>query len=162
MGTHQSRLDAKGRVSIPAAYRSILRAGTPDAGNSVMYLRPSHTEDCLEVWPVPMFDALAVQLAAMKLFSPERESFSAVLYNETQEVESDREGRIVIPHSLAALANITAGVMFRGHGHKFQIWEPEAGAEYAQKIRTIGRTAQFELPGGQNFVSPLAPGTPSQ
>jgi DNA-binding transcriptional regulator/RsmH inhibitor MraZ len=65
LGTHQSRLDAKNRVSIPAGFRSVLRAqlapaATPDTASLV--LRPSHTHDCIEVWPATVFHALEASL----------------------------------------------------------------------------------------------------
>src|SRR5215469_5490513 len=53
IGTHQNKLDAKGRVSIPAQFRSALKkmshAGE-GAAVATVYLRPSHQNACIEGW----------------------------------------------------------------------------------------------------------------
>ena len=59
MGTFTSRLDAKGRVSIPAPFRAALREAS-EAGELV--LRPSHKHTSIEAWPKAAFEALKFSL----------------------------------------------------------------------------------------------------
>jgi MraZ protein len=115
MGTHQSKVDAKGRVSIPAPFRTILRDGAPE-GPVTAVLRASHTHACVEVWPAAAFEALGESLQRMALFSQDHEDLSAALYNDAHPVESDREGRINLPDWLVAHANISDAVVFMGQG----------------------------------------------
>ena len=61
LGTHQNRLDAKGRVSVPAAFRAALKAGN-EANGTHLVLRPSHQHPCIEAWPAAVFEALAEPL----------------------------------------------------------------------------------------------------
>ncbi len=53
IGTHQNKLDAKGRVSIPAQFRSVLKKMS-HAGEAALShrwcLRPSHQNPCIEGW----------------------------------------------------------------------------------------------------------------
>jgi len=66
IGTHQNKLDAKGRVSIPAQFRSVLKkmshAGE-GAAIATMYLRPSHQNPCIEGWSELGFEALSAPVA---------------------------------------------------------------------------------------------------
>ena len=145
MGTHQSRVDAKGRISIPAPFRTILRDGAPE-GPAAAVLRASHTHPCIEVWPTARFEALGESLQRMAVFSEDHEDLSAALFNDAHSVESDREGRITLPEWLAAHANIADAVIFMGQGQSFRIWEPEAAAARRAEARNRTLARGLTLP----------------
>ncbi|GAB0115220.1 division/cell wall cluster transcriptional repressor MraZ [Acidisoma sp. C75] len=128
-GNHLNRLDAKGRVSVPAPFRTALKkiAGETD-GPVSMILRPSHTHACIEAWPVSRFEALGEQvLERYEMFSEDYNALSYAIYGKAQTAETDREGRIQLGEKMAKHAGITDAVLFVGVGTNFQIWEPEAG-----------------------------------
>jgi MraZ protein len=125
MGTHENRVDAKGRVSIPATFRAVLRGGAAE-GPVTVVVRPSHKLPCLEGWPVDAFGKLLASLEQLPLFSDDYEDLATTLYAEANTVESDREGRIILPERLARHAGITDTVAFMGLGPSFRIWEPQA------------------------------------
>lgn len=139
MGTHQNRIDAKGRVSIPASFRARLRALDGEEGQIRVILRPSHTLACIEGWPVPTFEKLGAPLDALALFSNEHESMAHALYANAEAVDADKEGRIVLPGDHAAHAGISSSVVFMGLGQVFQIWEPEAAARRRAEAREVAR-----------------------
>ncbi len=146
LGTHQNRLDAKGRVSVPAAYRAALRS--PDAdGPTTVILRPSHKFPCIEAWPVAKFEALATSLGKLNQFSDAHEDMSAALYADAFPVDADKEGRILLPTELVEHAALAAQVSFMGMGDTFQIWEPEAGARRRVEARSGARLRDLSLPG---------------
>ena len=144
-GNHQNRLDAKGRVSIPAPYRTALR-GEQAASPIAMVLRPSHLHACIEGWSVAAFQALAAPLDAMDVFSPEHDDLAATLYCDAYAMEADREGRIVLPNLLVAHAGLSETVAFMGMGRTFQIWEPEAARRRATEARGRARENGLTLP----------------
>jgi MraZ protein len=160
MGTHQSKVDAKGRVSIPAAFRAILRDSAPEGPVSAV-LRASHTHPCIEVWPVAGFEALGESLQRMALFSEDHEDLSAALYNDAHPVESDREGRINLPEWLVTHANISDAVVFMGQGQSFRIWEPEAAAKRRADARgrTLNRGLTLPTQAGVSQIGPQQIGT---
>ncbi len=80
LGTHQNRLDAKGRVSIPAQFRAVLRAGYGGETATSLVLRPSHKHPCIEAWPANAFAALATPLDRLDVFSDEHDDFATALY----------------------------------------------------------------------------------
>ncbi|MBV8399981.1 MAG: division/cell wall cluster transcriptional repressor MraZ [Acetobacteraceae bacterium] len=154
LGTHQNKLDAKGRVSVPAPFRAALRsfATHPTANGDGqngggMVLRPSHKHPCIEAWPTAVFQQLATPLERLDLFSEEHDDLAAALYADAFPVESDKEGRIVLPENLVIHAGITDTVVFMGLGRTFQIWEPAAAERRRAEARERARTRAMTLPG---------------
>ncbi len=146
LGTHQNRIDAKGRVSVPAQFRSVLRRGA-EAGPASLVLRSSHTLACIEAWPAEVFEALATPLDRLDQFSEDTTDLTTALYADAWPVEADREGRIVLPDSLVRHAGLTDAVVFMGLGRQFQIWEPEAAARRTAEARERARSRGLTLPG---------------
>lgn len=144
VGTHQNRLDSKGRVSVPAPFRTALRAGSDNSATSLV-LRPSHKHPCIEGWPNDVFNALAGPLESLDLFSESHDDFAAVLYADAFPVEADKEGRIVLPEMLVNHAGLVDAVVFMGLGRTFQIWEP--GAAERRRAEARERSRGLTLPG---------------
>jgi MraZ protein len=146
LGTHVNKLDAKGRVSVPASFRAVLKS--PDAGNGTqLILRPSHKFPCIEAWPAAIFEELAEPLERLDLFSEEHEDMAAALYPDAFPVDADKEGRIVLPDDLVTHAGLTDAVVFMGMGRTFQIWEPAAAERRRAEARVRARERQLTLPG---------------
>jgi MraZ protein len=124
-GTHQNRIDAKGRVSIPAPFRAILRAPATEGACATM-LRPSYSLDCIEAWTHAGFEAMAAALDQFPTFSQEQEDMAFAVHADAHAVESDKEGRIIIPERLSQHAKLGADIVFVGVGKIFQIWDPAA------------------------------------
>ena len=140
LGQHQNRLDAKGRVSVPSAYRSALKALT---GSSEMILRPSFTHACIEAWPTTRFNELEKSLNVLDVFSAEYEDLSTAIYADAYPVEADKDGRILLPEALLKHAGLSDAVVFMGNGQVFQIWEPAAAAARAVEARTRAKERQL-------------------
>jgi MraZ protein len=157
LGTHLNRLDAKGRVSIPAAFRASLRAG---GGAASLVLRPSHKHPCIEAWPEHVFQALATPLEALNLFSEEHDDLAAAVYADAYPLEADKEGRIVLPDSLALHAGLADAVVFMGLGRTFQIWEPAAAERRRAEARERARVRGLTLPGAHPAPEPRAGAEP--
>ncbi len=147
LGTHINRLDAKGRVSIPAPFRAALR--TENGGSASLVLRPSHTHPCAEGWPDAVFQAVAARrLEALEAFSEAYDDMAAAIYADAYPVEADKEGRIVLPDSLVAHANLSDSVVFMGIGRTFQIWEPAAAERRRAEARERARAQAVPSPAG--------------
>ncbi len=145
LGTHQNRLDAKGRVSVPASFRSALR-GQDEAADGLI-LRPSHKHPCVEAWPSSVFRTLATPLDQLDVFSEEQDDLAAALYADAFPVEADKEGRIVLPDVLVTHAGLTDTVVFMGLGRIFQIWEPAAADARRTQARERARARGLTLSG---------------
>ena len=150
LGTHQNRLDAKGRVSVPAPFRAALKTSGEANGSAMqLVLRPSHQHPCIEAWPAAEFAALAEPLDRLDLFSQEHDDLAASLYVDAFPVDVDKEGRMILPEGLVTYAGLSDTVVFMGLGRVFQIWEPEAAERRRAEARERARTRGFTLPGAR-------------
>jgi MraZ protein len=142
LGSHQNRLDAKGRVSVPAPFRATLRQapdGTSNGAAGQLILRPSTFHACIEAWPPTRFAALEAPLAQLSLLSAEHQDLATSIYADAFPVDVDKEGRILIPENLVAHAGLTEAVLFMGVGPTFQIWEPAAAERRRAEARIRSR-----------------------
>jgi MraZ protein len=142
VGTHQNRLDAKGRVSIPAPLRNQIKHAD---GIVRLMLRPSHKHRCIECWPPEVFEALSQPLQKLDMFSEAEEDLATALFADAYPVESDKEGRITLPEMLKQHAGLVENIVFLGLGRTFQIWEPAAAERRRAEARERARS--FTLPG---------------
>ena len=148
LGTHQNRLDAKGRVSVPAQFRAVLRSNGQDGDeDGKLVLRPSHRHACIEGWSVAEFDALAKPLRRLDLFSDEHDDLAGLLYMDTFRLDPDKEGRVQLPPILASHAELIDAVVFIGLGQYFQIWEPSKAEQRRSELRERARSKTMTLPG---------------
>ncbi len=148
LGTHQSRLDAKGRVSVPASFRAALKADTDTAS---MILRPSHQHACIEAWPIAVFHALAAPLDRFDMFSAAQNDLATALYADATPLEADKEGRIVLPERLLRFAGISDAIEFMGIGKIFQLWHPDGAERRRAEAREAARSGNLTLPGNDRI-----------
>jgi transcriptional regulator MraZ len=148
LGTHPNKLDAKGRVSIPAPFRAALRNGEERNGDgeSSLVLRPHHTHRCIDGFAASYFHTLASSMARLDLFSADQEDLAIALYADAVELAPDKEGRIVLPQNLIAWAGLDQGATFVGMGRQFQIWSPEAAARRAAEARLGVQSRRLAVP----------------
>jgi transcriptional regulator MraZ len=131
------RLDSKGRVSIPAPFRSVLSRD----GFEGLYCYPTLDRPALDAGGHALLAEIEALIAQFNPFSDQRERFAAALYGTSEVLKMDGEGRVVLPEALKAHAGITEAVAFVGLGNKFQIWEPNRFrnelAEATEQVRAL-------------------------
>jgi len=137
VGNFTLRLDAKGRVSIPASFRSVL---TRD-GFDGLYCYPALASPAIDAGGNTLMAEIEALISRFAPYSEERERFALSLYGTSETLKIDGEGRVVLSESLKRHAGIAEQVAFVGLGHKFQIWEPgrfaSELAEATQKVRAL-------------------------
>ena len=131
------RLDAKGRVSIPAQFRAVLARDGFDG----LYCYPALDRPALDAGGNALLKEIETLIERFAPYSEEREQFSATLYSTSEILKVDGEGRVILTEPLKTHAGIADEVAFAGHGHKFQIWEPGRFraelAEATEKVRAL-------------------------
>src|SRR5712672_1888381 len=129
------RLDAKGRVSIPAPFRAVLARD----GFEGLFCYPTLDRPALDAGGNALLAEIEALIARFAPYSEEREQFAAALYGTSEVLKIDGEGRVTLTEPLKSHAGIADAVAFAGLGHKFQIWEPERFraelAEATAKVR---------------------------
>jgi MraZ protein len=144
LGTHTNRIDAKGRVSIPAPFRAALRALAPE-GTPPLVLRTSHKHACIECWPVRYFEQLDPPLETMDVFDDDHDDLAMSLYPDAAHFDPDKEGRIALPDELLKHAGLGETAYFMGLGRIFQIWEPVAAERARAAARERTRVKRLTL-----------------
>jgi MraZ protein len=147
MGSHHNRLDAKGRVSIPASFRTKLKEASPDRESAQLVLRPSHRHSCIEGWPAADFHQIGSSMERLDVFSEAQDDLTFAFYADAAELVADKEGRIVLPEILATHAGLKDAVVFVGLRDHFEIWEPTAAARRREEAHERARARGFTLPG---------------
>ncbi|MGL4323192.1 MAG: division/cell wall cluster transcriptional repressor MraZ [Beijerinckiaceae bacterium] len=135
------KLDAKGRASIPAAFRTVLARD----GHEGLYIHPSLDKPALDAGGHALIREIDMLLSRYEPFSDAWEVFSTALNGESEIVKMDPEGRIVLSERLKARAFITDDITVVGLGHKFQMWEPTRFAEHRAKAMDAMRAYRREL-----------------
>ena len=131
------RLDSKGRVSIPGAFRAVLARD----GVESLYCYPALDRPAIDAGGRTLMADIEAQIGSFAPLSKEREQFAMALYGTSETLKVDGEGRVVLSESLKRHAGITDVAAFIGLGQKIQIWEPgrfqKELAEATQKVRAL-------------------------
>ena len=143
--TFAGSLDAKGRVCIPAAWRTILTAqGTPG-----VYVTPSFMDAALDAFGQTLLDAIHARLAAQDpFFSVSHDDEATTLIARTHILSPDENGRVRLPDALIEHAGLEDKILFAGKVKKFQVWDAEryAALEAEAVARMRARYAQGRGP----------------
>ncbi len=151
-----NRLDAKGRVSIPAAFRSVLMRD----GFEGLYLHPSLNAAALDCGGNALLKEIDTLLERFSPYSEERDVFSTALMGTSEILKVDPEGRISLSEAAKSHAGISSELVFVGQGHKFQIWEPSRFRSHLDEAKARVRDMRRELSAqsaAQNAVEARAP-----
>jgi MraZ protein len=133
------RIDAKGRLSIPAAFRAILARD----GHEGLYCYPAIDEPAIEAGGHALRRDIEAWIAEHPPFSAEQETLSFYLETQSSILTLDGEGRVMLTEALKAHAGLSDTVVVAGRGQKFQFWEPERYRAHLQeataKMRQLKR-----------------------
>ena len=120
LSTYQNKLDKKGRVSVPAIFRSYLS----NLGYNGVICYPSFNHNCIEAWPQDRIEKISNAIDSLNPFEEKKDYFATSILSESINLQFDSEGRILITNKLLKHAKIKNSILFVGQGKTFQIWEP--------------------------------------
>lgn len=128
------RLDAKGRVSIPASYRAVLARD----GFEGLYCYPAMDQPAVDAGGNALLGEIDTLVTSYPPYSEERDAFTLALYGTSETLKVDGEGRVILTEKLKSHVGISDEISFVGMGHKFQIWEPgRFRAQLAEATGTV-------------------------
>ena len=120
LSTYENKLDKKGRVSVPASYRSYLS----NIGYNGVICYPSFNHPCVEAWPQDRIEKISNAIDTLNPFEEKKDYFATSILSESINLQFDSEGRISLTSKLLKHAKIKNSMVFVGQGKTFQIWEP--------------------------------------
>ncbi len=121
LSTTVNQIDKKGRVSVPAGFRSALNSG----GTSGVVLFRSPVHECLEGFDPKFMEDISSRLDHFDMFSETQDDLATAIFGEAVPLSVDDTGRITLNGQLMEHANLNEKAAFVGLGQKFQIWSPE-------------------------------------
>jgi len=134
-GRSSARLDAKGRLRLPAKFREVLQKHYTDE------LMVSKHEECLVAYPTEKWDELENKAAGLSLFNSAHRSFVRQFISGAELCEFDSQGRILIPPMLREEAHLQQELVLVGLMGCIEIWDKAAydlqtarDSDNAQKI----------------------------
>ena len=120
LSSFENNIDKKGRVSVPASFRSYLS----NLGYNGVICFPSFNYQSIEAWPQDRIEKISNSIDNLNPFDEKRDYFATSVLAESINLQFDSEGRISLTEKLLKHAKIKKSMMFVGQGKTFQIWEP--------------------------------------
>ena len=136
LSTYENKLDKKGRVSVPASFRSYLS----NLGYNGVICYPSFNNQSIEAWPQDRIEKISNSIDNLNPFEEKRDFFATSILSESINLQFDSEGRILLTKKLLKHAKIKNSMIFVGQGKTFQIWEPAIFEKFkinARKKQTL-------------------------
>ncbi|MDX3925063.1 MAG: division/cell wall cluster transcriptional repressor MraZ [Shinella sp.] len=116
-----NRIDAKGRVSVPSAFRSVLA----QRDIRELYCFQDFVFPAISVGGPDVLDRFERQISAEDPFSPEANQMSLLIHGGGVFMKLDAEGRLMITDFIRDFTGITTEVTFVGRADHFQLWAPQ-------------------------------------
>ena len=140
LSTFENKLDKKGRVSVPASFRSYLS----NMGYNGIICYPSFNNQSIEAWPQDRIEKISNTIDTLNPFEEKKDYFATSILSESINLQFDSEGRILLTKKLLKHAKIKSSMIFVGLGKTFQIWEPTNFEKFrvtAKKKSNINRSS---------------------
>ena len=136
LSSYENKLDRKGRVSVPATFRSNLNS----MGYNGFICYPSFNHLALEACSQDRIEKLSNTIDSLNPFEEKRDFFATSILSESENLQFDTEGRVSFSEKLLRHAKIKNNILFVGLGKTFQIWEPSN----FEKFKIVARKKSFQ------------------
>ena len=121
LGTHEPRLDEKGRLILPAKFREPLAPGL---------VITKGQERCLYVFPADEFARITEQLRQTPLTAKSARDYMRVMFAGAHDEIPDKQGRVTIPNGLRDYASLTKECVVIGANTRVEIWDSKSWQSY--------------------------------
>ena len=136
LSSYENKLDKKGRVSVPATFRSYLTS----IGYNGFISYPSFNHSALEACSQDRIEKLSNTIDSLNPFEEKRDYFATSVLSESINLQFDTEGRVSLTEKLLDHAKIKNNILFVGLGKTFQIWEPKI----FEKFKVVARKKAYQ------------------
>lgn len=124
IGEYNHNLDSKGRLAVPAKFRSLLKGGA---------VVTRGLDNCLFLYPKKQWEIEAQKIASMPISQANARAFSRHMLAGAMDVDFDSQGRITLPEYLRKFAGLKKDTIVAGLYDKLEIWDQKAWEKYKAK-----------------------------
>lgn len=128
-GESHHKVDAKGRVSIPASFRRVVEAADPNWNSGdqpeLVIVYGDHRRNYLECYTMEAIDEVDAKIDRLPRGSMERKMLQRLFHGQSFPTSVDETGRLVLPAKLRQKIGLDKEAFFIAAGDTFQIWNPE-------------------------------------
>lgn len=149
VSNHTNKIDGKGRVSIPAGFRSVLAKDGYDG----LYCYPSLDMKAVDSGGNGLFQAIEQRLSRIETYTEAHDYLSTAFYGMGEQLKIDQDGRVSLTDTIKSYAGIDTHVTFVGQGYKFQIWSPERFQDHKIKALELARQLRQPIQPGAGILS---------
>jgi MraZ protein len=138
LGTHTPRLDDKGRLALPAKFRTELEGGL---------VITKGQERCLFVFPMAEFSRITELLRSAPVTQRSVRDYSRVFFASASHEVPDGQGRITVPSQLREYAGLSKDCVVIGANSRVEVWDSAAWQNYLSDTEQSFSDAEEVLPG---------------
>lgn len=121
IGTYECKVDAKGRLLLPAPFKKQLTASLQDG----FVLKRSVFQPCLELYPMSEWNVLMHKINKLNRFVKKNNDFIRRFTAGVKVVEIDNLGRLLMPKDLTSFAKISKDIVLTSGINIIEIWDKE-------------------------------------
>ena len=121
IGTYECKVDAKGRLLLPAPLKKQLTASLQDG----FVLKRSVFQPCLELYPMQEWNAMMSKINKLNRFVKKNNDFIRRFTAGVKVVEIDNLGRLLIPKDLTVFGSISKDVVLSSAVNIVEIWDKD-------------------------------------
>jgi MraZ protein len=129
LGEFEATLDNKGRFLVPAGFRKQLPEGEGER-----FVINRGFDRSLALYPLKTWEPLFAKIAGLNEFDPKEREFRRAFLNGATYVEPDTAGRILVPPSLKAYAELSKDLVLMATGEKLEIWDSNKYKQFFDSI----------------------------
>ena len=118
-GKYYYTIDPKGRVIIPSPFREIIFTNY----NTKLYITNDVFDKCLHIYPQEEWSKLEEKVRPLPKSQEEVKFFMRRVIASAQEVELDKQGRILVPAAHRQDAALNAEIVIVGQIDKIELWD---------------------------------------
>lgn len=147
IGEYTCKVDAKGRIMLPSAFKKQL----PAAAQEKFVVKRDVFEKCLVLYPIREWERQnRIIRSNTNPYNKEHSRFLRMFYQGTAELVLDSNNRILIPKRLMDFARIGKDVVLAGQYGKIEIWAEEQYGKVSEEALDFASLAEKILGGAIN------------
>jgi MraZ protein len=136
LGTHEPRLDDKGRLVLPAKFRD---------GFSTDVVLTKGQDLSIVMWPLSEFQLYAQKIREASRNDARVRSYFRVFFSSAFDEQIDKQGRITLPSALRDYAQLDRDVIVVGADTTVEIWDPKLWNTYLSEAEPKFASTQEEV-----------------